>query len=132
MWNGSPKSKYGAINIGMGKRMSAHRFSHKLYRGEIPKGVNVCHKCDTPKCVNPKHLFLGTAKDNIRDCIKKKRFVFPPIPFGQKHRAKLNIKTATKIRTLYFNGKLSYRKIADMFDVSASTISNVIRNELWV
>lgn len=51
----------------------AHRFSYRLYRGEIRDSLYVCHKCDVTQCVNPEHLFLGTAKDNTADCIAKGR-----------------------------------------------------------
>lgn len=53
--------------------MGAHRVSWIIFRGKIPKGKHVLHKCDTPLCVNPKHLFIGTALDNIRDCFNKGR-----------------------------------------------------------
>lgn len=51
----------------------AHRASYRIFKGEIPAGMNVCHRCDTPACINPEHLFLGTAMDNVRDCIAKGR-----------------------------------------------------------
>lgn len=73
IWTGSVCSTgYGRINSG-GKQVLAHRLSFKIHKGKIPKGKLICHKCDNPICVNPKHLFAGTQKDNIVDCVKKKR-----------------------------------------------------------
>jgi hypothetical protein len=56
-----------------GKKIAAHRLSFKLNVGDIPKGMFVCHTCDTPSCINPEHLFLGTPKDNTKDMINKGR-----------------------------------------------------------
>jgi hypothetical protein len=57
----------------------APRLAWTLLRGEIPVGLSVCHRCDTPLCVNPDHLFLGTQRDNMYDAIAKGRLKMPPV-----------------------------------------------------
>jgi hypothetical protein len=54
-------------------RVLAHRLAWSLVHGPIPKGHYICHRCDTPSCINPSHLFLGTPMDNTMDAIAKGR-----------------------------------------------------------
>ena len=53
--------------------MNAHRFSYVLHNGPVPEDMVVMHLCDTPLCVNPEHLRLGTQKDNLQDMYSKRR-----------------------------------------------------------
>lgn len=74
IWIGA-KDKDGYGRFGSYKIWgNAHKASYIFHKGIIPKGMCVLHTCDNPSCVNPKHLWLGTNKDNMQDKIKKGRF----------------------------------------------------------
>lgn len=73
LWVGAKSSNgYGEFWLA-GRPQGAHRVAWQDTHGEIPGGLRVLHKCDTPLCVNPEHLFLGTAKDNMQDMLLKGR-----------------------------------------------------------
>lgn len=74
-WTGKKNSKgYGGVGF-RGKNWRVNRVAWILFKGEeIPEGMMVCHSCDNPSCINPKHLFLGTALDNNRDMMEKGRW----------------------------------------------------------
>lgn len=71
-WRGWRGSRYGSARVG-GRQVRAHRAAWQFARGPIPPGLFVCHHCDHPPCVNPAHLFVGTAMDNVRDMETKGR-----------------------------------------------------------
>jgi len=108
------------------KSIGAHRFSFELVHGAIPQGMYVCHKCDTPLCVNPDHLFLGSHQDNMRDMVVKKRS-FVGRGEDKKGRAKLTNQQADQIRKM----EISQSKIAALFGVSQTTIGRIKRGESY-
>lgn len=79
LWTGSREEHgYGVFHVGAHSTVIAHRYGWELVNGPIPKREGaeelcVCHHCDTPSCVRPDHLFLGTDKDNMRDMVSKGR-----------------------------------------------------------
>lgn len=97
----------------------AHRFAWQLVHGEIPTGLFVLHKCDTPPCVNPAHLFLGTHLENMLDMLRKTR--------GSQQ--KITRREAEVIRDL--RGKFLQRELAEIFGVEASTICDIQAGRLW-
>lgn len=79
---------YGRIKVD-GKQWRANRFAYFVNWGPIPEGYLVCHYCDNPSCVNPRHLWLGTATDNAHDRDGKKRHRTAP-PEKTRHIGKAN------------------------------------------
>lgn len=72
-WNGvCDQHGYGRVNF-MNSKFKAHRVSYEMANGPIPLGLIVRHKCDNPNCVNPRHLEVGTQKDNMKDALIRGR-----------------------------------------------------------
>ncbi len=72
-WNKTQRGGHTLVKYKYKQRM-AHRLAWELYVGEIPKGLQINHKCNNAKCVNIEHLYVGTQKDNIKDCIDSGNF----------------------------------------------------------
>jgi hypothetical protein len=107
------------------KWFSGHRVSYELFVGSIPEGKWVCHKCDTPKCINPDHLFLGTAAENAQDCSKKRRK-----RVGEKnHLSRLTDNQVKEMRLLKREG-LTYARLIRIFNCSMSTVYFIIKNKI--
>lgn len=130
VWKGTlDKDGYGRFVLSHRREIRAHRYSFIIYNGEIPKGLFVCHSCDNPSCVNPDHLWLGTALQNNRDAWKKGRRI---ILKGESHgMAKLNNNNVKEIRSLY-KEKFTQKQIAKKYKVSREMIGRIVRNENWI
>lgn len=110
----------------------AHRFSYRLNRGVIPDGLYVCHHCDRRACVNPRHLFIGTASDNLRDAIAKGRHCAPPPMHGTgHHQAKLVDAQVLEMRRLYHTRGFTTYQLADRFMVSQTTAWHIVSGKRW-
>lgn len=116
------------------RSIGAHRAAYVLHKGEIPSGMQVCHRCDMRWCVNPNHLFLGTASENMRDAARKGRMTWksatrPGLPRGESHhQAKLTWSDVDAIRASAMTGV----ELAKKYRMSAKSISRIRRNESWV
>ena len=85
------KWPYGRFKY-KGKTIYAHRVSYMIFLGSIKKGMFVCHTCDNPSCVNPKHLWLGTNSENMLDSVRKGRHAAQLYPLEFAKRFKKGLK----------------------------------------
>lgn len=126
LWIGcAPRAKpYGHLTI-QGKLWKAHRLSWTLFRGPIPDGMHVCHKCDVPSCVNPEHLFLGTNADNVADKVRKGRA--RTIQGSQSHTAKMTEDDVRRIRLENW----PLKRIEETFGISKNNASKAKLGRTW-
>lgn len=141
LWIGSRDDRgYGFFRYN-GRVQMAHRVAWILANGQIPERLQVCHRCDNPRCVRAEHLFLGTAADNITDKVAKNRQArgdatgsrkYPERrPRGEKVvTSRLSADDVKAIRESAQRGSM-LKTLAGQFGVSSRTIGRVVRREAW-
>lgn len=111
-WTGRvDKDGYGVVRVFGIKDRRASRVAYSVFVGEIPSGAQVLHKCDNPRCINPKHLFLGTCADNMKDKSKK----------GRHHNARLTDQEVRAIR----ESNETMRLLAERYCLSIPSIQQI-------
>jgi HNH endonuclease len=127
-WNwqrGKFQQGYGMIQIDH-CRQRAHRVSFSEFVGPIPDGLFVCHRCDNPGCINPSHLFLGTAQDNSSDMVAKGRQAT-----GEENgNARLSDLLVQHIRSEHANG-VNGRAISRALGIHNVAVYRVINRQSW-
>ena len=120
------KDGYGAIYLPVKQQRYAHRVSWQVFRGEIPEGAVVCHKCDNRGCVNPEHLFIGTQADNVADMVSKSRHAHG----AQVITAKVSASDVIQIRNMAGAGHTA-KDIGKKFGISFQQVRRIVRHERW-
>lgn len=130
-WVGNTaENGYGHFQLSNPKiTVLAHRFSYELHTGtKIPEGMEICHQCDNRACVNPRHLFLGTRKENAMDCVEKGRQAK-----GEKNgKSKLKECEAREVKRLAIDGRLPQWFIGKIFRISEIQVRKIKNGRAWV
>jgi len=139
-WSGSVDGHgYGTLSNRMGSKYSPeklHRVSYEKYFGKIPEGFYICHKCDNPICSNPDHLFIGTQKDNMKDCSRKGRLRKKSL-LNLNRKKSLSENDVKEIRLLKFaakngRGGVTVKEVAKKYGVCTDLITDVKYNRYEV
>ncbi len=137
------RNGYGKFGVGPNGWDRAHRVSWRLHHGGIPGGKFVLHTCDNSKCVNPRHLYLGTKKDNAQDRERRGRgnhatgerhgrYTHPGQTKGEKNgRSKLTEKQVAVLLHGYFKQGTSKAELARRYGVSDVTVGHIVSGKLW-
>lgn len=129
-WRGPINSNgYGRFVV-KNKHVLAHRLAHEMFIGPIPDGKCVCHACDNRRCVNPHHLWAGSQSENLKDAASKGRMFRPDTSGNRNGNRKLSASDVRTIREMKKGGQLQY-KIAEKFNVSPSTIGEIVAGKIW-
>ena len=129
LWPVPPSHTYGRIRSEQyrgGKNVPTHRLSWEIHFGPIPDGMIVCHKCDTPACVNPAHLFLGTTADNMKDREEKGRHGF----YDQSVLSPLSSEQVVDIRQRHAQGE-TQSALAREYGVCLNTVHKIVHRRSW-
>ena len=127
-WTGALRAGYGQLHLRrLSANIPAHRVSWMRHNGPIPDGIFVCHKCDNRKCVNPEHLFLGSAADNSADMVSKGRSKGCPRPGATNPRARL---LPAEVEAIRFSSA-SCRELSLAFEISKSQIHRIKTRAQW-
>lgn len=120
LWLGI-QNPYGRLKY-RGMNFLAHHMSFMAHFNQrILEAQVICHRCDTPACVNPNHLFIGTQKDNIIDAIKKGRVVVPE----RTDTPKYSKETKDQMREDFRNG-MRVSDIVRKYKIPRSTVNKIV------
>lgn len=127
-WTGHLVAGYGAFSV-KSRHVRAHRWLLARTLGrELRPDEQANHRCDNPPCVNPAHLYVGSASDNTADMMARGRGVFRG---GQDHgMAKLTWEQVAEIRSIARSG-LSQRAIAARFGIGQASIGRILTGKAW-
>lgn len=143
-WQGTLDSGgYGRMMV-RGKCLRMHRLNFQRFCGELPAGLHVLHHCDNPGCINPAHLFLGTAADNMQDKVAKGRcrngsnanipgayWPHPKsAPVMRSRRGQLSPEQREEVRRKYLKGDRTQTSLAAEYGVSVTQVHNVVHGKL--
>lgn len=130
LWLGTAM-KHGYGSVGLGRRHDgttvAHRAAWLAFKGQIPDGLHVLHRCDVRCCVNPDHLFLGTHLENVRDMDRKGRRITPNRAGSRNGQSLLTEDQAREIK----HSKDKTRHLMARFNVSRSVVQQIRSGRCW-
>lgn len=130
-WTGYNCKGHGRITVN-NKEEYAHRIAWKLAFGTVPHSLLVCHKCDNRGCQNPKHLFLGTQKDNMIDAWEKGRLNHPPhVPGEKQGQSKLTAEKVIAIRNAYSGNRGDLSLLGREYGVTPTCILLIVNRTNW-
>lgn len=120
LWDGSWWKGYGTIS----NRLATH-VSLELHGRPRPVGMQACHHCDVPACVNPEHLYWGDDKQNRADMFRRGR---QNLPFGSAHvNSKLDESLIRAIRA----SDRRHRELAAEYGVCRQLIGEIKAGRRW-